>query len=71
MAGEPWADAFSGALESGTSLGIEIKCPTNREGISISKNGKRISGVLGSGGNSFCCVLSLKVIHSIIVTNLL
>ena len=41
-----------GDLESAQELGIEIKCP-NREGISISKSGKRISGTLASGGNIF------------------
>lgn len=41
-----------GEVESGTSLGIEIKCP-NREGISISKNGKRIAGTLAAGGTVF------------------
>jgi len=44
---------FDGGLESGQSLGIEIKCPTNREGLSVSKNGKRISGTLYSEGIVF------------------
>lgn len=42
-----------GEVESGQSLGIEIKCPTNREGLSISKNGKRISGTLAPEGTVF------------------
>ena len=42
-----------GKLESGQSLGIEIKCPSNREGISVSKNGERISGTLYSEGTVF------------------
>jgi len=45
------ADA-DGEVESGQDLGIEIKCP-NREALSVSKNGKRISGILAPGGIVF------------------
>jgi len=45
------ADA-SAELETGTNLGIEIKCP-NQASLSVSKNGKRISGILASGGMVF------------------
>jgi len=44
---------FDGGVESGQSLGIEIRCPTNIEGLSVSKNGKRISGTLYSEGIVF------------------
>ena len=44
---------FDGGLESGRSLGIEIRCPSNIEGLSVSKNGKRISGTLAPGGIVF------------------
>jgi len=44
---------FNGGLESGRSLGIGIRCPSNREGLSVSKNGKRISGTLAPGGIVF------------------
>jgi len=44
---------FNGGLESGKSLGIEIRCPSHKEGLSVSKNGKRISSVLYSGGEVF------------------
>ncbi len=42
-----------GGIESGKELGIEIMCPSDREGISVSKNGKRILGALASGGMIF------------------